>query len=335
MSDGAPAGPLVSVVIPTVARPEFLVSCVDGILAGDFQDFEIVVVDQSRDDRSRRALAERWGADPRIRYFHSDVTGAARARNLGFDRALGELIVYIDDDAVPVPGWLSAYVAAFRDLDPRAGLIGGRLVLAWERPRPRWYPRRFLPLLGMHDAGDVVRPFPPGDFPVSANLALRRAVMEEVGGFDVRLGFDVGRRNPLLGGEDSHLGLKVQNAGHAVYYHPGAEVRHFVRSSKLTPSYFVRRCYWHGRTTVQLRRRSDGDRRSWFQTWRESRRKRLDGTVPRPAAEPAPVVERVMQATAWAAFALGVAVESAAVRLGHEDPGRAPLAPPANGGHQT
>lgn len=320
---GAGAATSLTVVIPTVARPEFLVSCIEAILAGSFRDFEIIVVDQSKDDRTRLAVAARWGHDPRVRYYHSAVTGAARARNFGFERASGDVIVYIDDDAVPVPGWLDAYARAFRELRPPAGMIGGRIVLEWDRPRPIWYPRKFLPLLGMHDAGDVVRPFPPGDFPVSANLALRRSVMAEVGGFDTRLGFDVGRRNPLLGGEDSHLGLKVMNAGHRVYYHPDATVRHFVRSSKLSLRYFLRRCYWHGRTTVQLRLRSDGDRRSWLQTWRESRGKRREAERSGTAEAAAPAIERLMQASAWLSFALGVAAETLAAGLRRDRADRA------------
>lgn len=327
------SAPHVTVVIPTVGRPDFLVACVEGILAGTFAEFEIVIVDQSKDDRSRAAVAERWGTDPRVRYYHSDVTGAARARNFGFERARGEIVAYIDDDAVPVTGWLAAYAQGFRDLGPPVGMIGGRIVLTWDRPKPSWYPRGFLPLLGMHDAGEAVRPFPPGDFPVSANFALRRSVMAEVGGFDTRLGFDVGRRNPLLGGEDSHLGLKVMNAGHAVYYHPGAEVRHFVRSSKLSPRYFLRRCYWHGRTTIQLRLRADGDRRSWLQTWRESRLKRREAAMtPRPPGPAAPPSERLMQLSAWIAFALGVAAESVSVRLGGQRPDGTPAAASASGG---
>ncbi len=327
MSDGATI-PYVTVVIPTVGRPEFLVPCIEGIVAGTFQDFEIVIVDQSKDDRSRSEVARRWGGDPRVRYHHSDVTGAARARNFGFERARGEVVAFIDDDAVPVPGWLGAYADGFRTLSPPVGMIGGRIVLAWDRPRPRWYPRRFLPLLGMHDAGDQLRPFPAGDFPVSANFALRRSVMAEVGAFDIRLGFDVGRKNPLLGGEDSHLGTKVANAGHPVYYHPGAEVRHFVRSAKLSPRYFMRRCYWHGRTTVQLRLRADGDRRSWLRTWLDSRAKRREQpAVGRAAEPPRPPSEVVMQLAAWAAFAVGVAAETAAVRLGGDDPSRSPPAP--------
>lgn len=307
------SGPNVSVIIPTVARPGLLVRCIDGVLRGTYADLEVVVVDQSEDDSSRRAVEERFGGDPRVRYHHSEISGAAHARNVGFALARGELIVFIDDDAVPVAGWLAAYVAAFQELTPRPGLVGGRILLEWDRPRPTWYPRRFLVLLGMHDAGDEIRPFPPGDFPLSGNMALPREVMAQVGGFDTSLGFDVRRRNPLLGGEDSHLGLKVMNAGYAVWYHPEAEVHHFARSAKLTPRYFLRRCYWHGRTTIQLRARADGDRRGWLRTWRDSRSKRAPR---RPSSvEPPRLGERAMLAAAYVAFAMGVAAESVALRV--------------------
>lgn len=307
--------PSFSVVVPTVDRPELVAKCLDGILAGDVQDFEVIIVDQSRDDRTHRVVEERTRGDSRVRYFHAEATGAARARNFGAARARGEIVVFIDDDAIPAKGWLGGYADAFREVKPQPGMVAGRTLLAWEGTLPEWYPLRFMFLLSGYDAGDEVREFPPGDFPISANLALPRALMEELGGFDSELGFDVSRRNPLLGGEDSHLALKVMNAGRSVYYHPRAEVRHLVRAVKLTRRYLIQRVYWHGRTYVQLRARRDGERRSWMQVLRDSRRKRAaSGGRAASAARPSSRSSMV-HALALSAFALGVVAEAISIRV--------------------
>ena len=151
------SGAAFSVVVPTVDRPALLLRCLDAVLGGSFSDLEVVVVDQSRTDATRAALREHLGGEPRVRYLHSDVTGASRARNLGAAQATGRILAFVDDDAVPVPGWLAAYDSAFRGPEPIPGMVGGRITPIWERPCPDWYPEKCLPLLGLHDAGDEVR----------------------------------------------------------------------------------------------------------------------------------------------------------------------------------
>lgn len=308
--------PHISVIIPTLDRPELVVACIGGVVSGEFRDFEIIVVDQSRDARTRSAIQEHFGSDARVRYFHSDVSGAARARNLGSEHARGEFLAFIDDDAIPEKGWLSAYAEAFREITPTPGMIGGRLSPIWEVGCPPWYPRQLLPMLGAYDAGDRIREFPAGDFPISANFALPRSLFETLGGFDTRLGFDTRRKNPLLGGEDSHLGLKVMNSGRSVYYHPGAEVRHLIRASKLTIEYLVRRRFWDGRTYVQLRLRTDGERRSWIQVAGDALAKRRSSGAPHANGPRQGTRAQLMFALGTAAFGVGLLAETVAVRIG-------------------
>jgi GT2 family glycosyltransferase len=307
--------PLISVVVPTVNRPELVAKCIDGVLAGDFRDLEVVVVDQSRDDRTRRGLDERFGSDARVRYVHTEVSGAAHARNLGAELASGSILAFLDDDAIPGPRWLEAYAAAFRDIRPTPGLVVGPITPAWEASRPSWLHTELLHVVGAYRAGEQVRDLPAGDLPMSGNLALPATVMREVGGFDEQLGFDVRRSNPLLGGEDSHLGLKVLRSGRRLCYHPDAEVRHLVSAAKLTPRYLLRRLYWNGRTYVQLRRRQDGDRRSWLEVLRDARLKRRRAG-PRGDASGPSVRASLTLAVALSAFAFGALAETVAAMTG-------------------
>lgn len=317
------SAPRFSVIVPTIRRPQLVLKCVDALLRGELQDHEIIVVDQSEDELTRRALEPRVASDLRVRYFHSDVSGAARARNLGASHAAGQLLAFVDDDAIPEPGWLAAYDRAFRELEPAPGMVGGRITPLWEGTCPPWFPRELSHMIGAYDLGDAVREFPPGDFPMSGNFALPRELMERLGGFDTRLGFDVNRENPLLGGEDSHLGLKVLNAGRKVYYHPDAAVRHLVVAAKMTPRYLLRRRYWEGRTYVQLRARGDGDRRGWWRVVRDARAKRSRAPTPARVPQRSAPEASVMWAAGLAAFGLGLVAETIATRtsgLNHRAP---------------
>lgn len=269
--------PTISAVIPTIHRPVLVVRCIEGLLAGEWSDFEIIVVDQSKNDGTRLAIAERFGGDERVRYFHSDVTGAATARNFGLARSRGAAVAFLDDDVLPAPTLLGAYATCFREAQPSVGIIGGRIVPTWGIPCPAWYPRELAYILGLYDLGSEPQDYPAGDMPPSANLAIRREVMEQVGGFDARLGYDAGRRNTLLAGEDVQLAEKVRKAGYSIRYEPAALVSHLIGAYKLRLGFLLRRFYWEGRTLMRLRLygRVQGYNRDWAQVWRDSRTKRV------------------------------------------------------------
>jgi len=242
--------PEISVVVPTFGRESMLLECVAGVLAGDFQRHEILIVDQDRERRLERALADRFPGEPRIRYLLAPLAGASGARNLGVREARAEIVAFIDDDALPDRGWLRAFSDSFATMTPRPGLIGGKIAPLWSRPKPSWYPPEREFLLGIYDIGDDERVFPEKDQPVAANMAGARQVILDLGGFDERLGPNYFRKHPMITGEDALLGQQVRRAGFSVYYQPKARVRHQISGAKLTRRYFLRRHFWEGVTTA-------------------------------------------------------------------------------------
>jgi glycosyltransferase involved in cell wall biosynthesis len=308
------SSPVVSVVIATMNRPTLLVQCIEAIVAGDLADFEVLTVDQGRDESTRQAIEARFGADRRIRYLHSDIVGSSHARNVGIAGSTGAIVAFVDDDAIPVPSWLSAYVEAFREIRPAPGLVGGRITLAWDGPCPGWYPEACKFILGTYDIGDQVREFPPGDLPISANFALRRDALPAGEAFDIGLGFSPSAHG-LLAAEDSLLALRVLSGGGRLYYHPRAHVRHLVTAHKLSRRYFLRRFYWHGRAVVKLKGRPGGESRSWLRMWMDRRRKGREAPAAPVVSRPS-LQARIMQLAAHAALATGVVVEAVSARRG-------------------
>jgi glycosyltransferase involved in cell wall biosynthesis len=304
------------VVIATMNRPALLVQCVEAIVEGDLADFEVLAVDQSPDDGTRRAIESHFGTDSRIRYLRSDVVGSSHARNVGIAETRGPIIAFVDDDAIPARSWLSAYVEAFRDLRPSPDLVGGRITLKWEGQCPGWYPDACKFILGTYDIGNEVRDFPPGDLPISANFALRRDALPSGEAFDTGLGFSPSRQG-LLASEDSLLALRVMSAGGRISYHPRAHVQHQVTAHKLSRRYFLRRFYWHGRAVVKLKARSGGEVRGWWRMWSDRRRKRRNAP-PVPRADRPSLQSQLMQLAGYAAFGAGAVLEELAGRRGEQ-----------------
>ena len=110
----------VSVVMPTKNRAQFVVDAVRALLAQSQPPDELIIVDQSDDDLGVRRVAALLAAVPaprRPRLVHvldRAITGAAAARNAGFDRATGDIVVCCDDDVLPEPTVLERLLAHYR-----------------------------------------------------------------------------------------------------------------------------------------------------------------------------------------------------------------------------
>jgi GT2 family glycosyltransferase len=109
------------------------------------------------------------------------------------------------------------------------------------------YGRLAAPL-GLLDYGPQDAPLGPRTL-LGANMALRRSVLEQVGGFALHLGK---LRGTLLSGEDHELCQRVQAAGFSAVYTPGARVFHWVPASRMRLAYFLNWFYWSGITNAAI-----------------------------------------------------------------------------------
>ena len=246
------ASPFISVIIATLNRTHYLEKCIKAILANNYDEYEIIIVDQGEDNQTKELIDSQFSANDRIRYFHTHTVGLSHARNLGCENARGEIIAFIDDDANPVSGWLEAYAKAFLEIDPTPGMVGGKIEPIWEVPKPKWYPKEREFLLATYDIGDEVKPFPEFDLPIGANFAVLKKIIDDFGGFDDRVGFNESRKKSMIAGEDTLIGLCAREAGYTIYYQPDAKVFHHISATKLSRKYFLRRHYWEGVTQIVL-----------------------------------------------------------------------------------
>jgi len=174
--------PLISALVCTYGRGRLVVDTVSSILANTHPNFELVVVDQSRDDETLEAVKP-FGADPRLRYLKSKTVGKGDALNAGLKETKGSAIVITDDDCTVPPNWLETFASIFV-MHPNVAVAFCN-VEAGEHDRSAGFVPDFVltgdrMLTTMHDARHVRG--------LGAGIAVRREMIEKIGGFDPFLG---------------------------------------------------------------------------------------------------------------------------------------------------
>lgn len=246
--EGAAAGGISVVICAfTEERWDALRGAVASVAAQRRAALETIVVIDHNDALLERSRVELQAARV-IPNAHGK--GLSGARNSGIDAAGGEMIAFLDDDAIADPDWLAVLARALAD-DATLG-AGGAVDPDWLDGRPRWFPAEFNWVVGcahngMPDAPAAVRNV------IGANMAFRADLLRELGGF--REG--IGRVGSVpLGCEETDLCIRAQQQRPAgrVVYDPGARVRHLVPAARGTLRYFVSRCRAEGRSKALLAR---------------------------------------------------------------------------------
>jgi len=237
-----------SVVICTYQRTERLPAVLRSIAGqtAPAQDFEVLIVNNDPQARDIQALVAGWrdelfGGDAlRLRLVQCPVVGLAQARNAGISEARGEIVCFLDDDAIADPDWLEHILAAYR-LYPQAGVVGGKIILKKPQPAPRWllpgwevYWTHFDPPYSDFTFVDHWSRYPWG-----ANWSARRQVLLEAGGFPTH-GF--GRQgSKIQEGEEVALTALIQQMGYGIGIEPRAAVEHQVDPRRFTLSFLLRK----------------------------------------------------------------------------------------------
>ncbi|MEZ0339746.1 glycosyltransferase [Mycobacterium sp. pV006] len=240
----------VSVVICcyTMRRRQVLGAAVDAVLAELHPGDELIVVVDGDDDQ----LADTLAADyhDRITLKHNEFDrGLSGARNTGLRAAGGDVVVFVDDDAVLRPGGLDAVRAAFAEQTVVA--LGGAVHPEWcGGTRPEWFPPEFgwvvgCDYRGLPPAGAAIRN------PIGAAMAVRRNELDQIGGFCAALG----RVGTIpVGCEETMMGIELvrRDPDAQIVRNTRFAVSHQVPRDRMTLTYFVRRCFHEGRSKAVL-----------------------------------------------------------------------------------
>ncbi len=189
--------PTISIIIPAYNEEDYLPACLDAIMqhaAGLAK--EVIVVDNNSTDGTR-AVVERY---PAVTYVFEPRKGITRARQRGFEAATGDILAYVDADTKPPAGWIEQIHAQFGTRDNLACLSG---------------PYSFYDLSGLRNAMSrgwfaAARPLYllTGYMMVGGNFAIRKPVLEKMGGFDSSIEFY---------GEDVDIGKRAKKHGKVLF----------------------------------------------------------------------------------------------------------------------
>lgn len=217
----AAALPSVSVVICTRDRADRLPTALEALESQSIRDFELVIVDNApRNARTRRVVEERA---PRAHYVIEPVPGLPRARNAGIRAASGDVVAFTDDDCRPAPRWVETIARSFA-AEPGPGCVTGPILpLELETPAQEameargGFNRGFRRMLYTPESADgPAFPVQAWRFGAGGSMALSRACLEVLGGFD----------EALWRSEDLDIFYRTLRAGSSLAFEPGAAVRH-------------------------------------------------------------------------------------------------------------
>ena len=225
--------PSLSVAICTRDRATIVSRCLDSLLPlQKAYGFELLVIDNAPPDQATARLVKEL---PTVRYTLEKYPGLNFARNRAWKEASGDLIAYLDDDVVVDREWVAGLQEAFTENPDAAAFTGlvmplkldtNAQVLFEKRKgfRRGFDKKRFGRIL----AGNSLYPCGAGIFGAGCNMAFRRDVLRELGGFDEAL--DTGPSLP--GGGDLDIFYRIIRAGHALVYEPSFMVFHEHRASE-------------------------------------------------------------------------------------------------------
>lgn len=209
-----------SVVVAARNAEKTIASCIESLLNQSLKPLEIIVVDNASTD-STASIASSMG----MKVVHEGVIGRSRARNRGIEESRGELVAFIDADAVAEPNWLTFLLEKYR-AERCAGVTGKIKALNPEK--------LFARLLEMASEG---RQHYGG-----CNIMYERRVLIEVGMFD----------EDLEMAEDVELAWRVMMSGYKIAYEPRAITYHAYRHKFVD---ILKQQYGFGMWTIRARKK--------------------------------------------------------------------------------
>jgi glycosyltransferase involved in cell wall biosynthesis len=236
----------ISVVICAYSseRVQLLLAALASVARQTMPPLEVLLVIDNND--ALQALATTFAQD--IRVLRNDRTrGLSGARNAGVAHAQGNVVAFLDDDAVAEPDWLERLAAHYADQSVIG--VGGLVVPTWPKARPEWLPAEFRWVIGCSYKG-----LPEGVAPVRNLIGCNMSFRKEV--FDVAMFSEhLGREGADAAGcEETELCIQLGAVFPEcrILYEPGAVVRHSIANERLTWRYFRARCLAEGRSKAQV-----------------------------------------------------------------------------------
>ncbi|WP_055698374.1 glycosyltransferase family 2 protein [Streptomyces silaceus] len=248
----------VVICVYTEDRWEDILAAVSSVRAQSLAAVEtLLVVDHNATLLDRLAREYKETEDVRV-LANAGPRGLSAGRNTGIAASRGEIIAFLDDDAVAERDWLRHFAEGFED--PRVLAVGGRTMPAWESGRrPGWFPEEFDWVVGC-----TYRGLPPGRVRVrnvlGGNASFRRSAFDVAGGFATGIGRD-GDKRPL-GCEETEFCIRLTRAlpDAVLLIDDRSVIHHRVPAARERFPYFRTRTYAEGLSKALVARSVGADK---------------------------------------------------------------------------
>ena len=240
---------MLSIIICTYNREKYIRPLLESIAKNDYPtaDYEIVLVDNNCTDNTRGVCEMFATVHPEVNlhYVVETEQGLSAARNKGIKEAKGDIIIYVDDDALVDSDYIRIYAEHFAT-HPDTMAAGGPIEPLYETEEPLWMsPYTKALLTAWMNYGDQIREYPNGRYPGGGNAAYRKEVFDRVGLFNTELGR---KGNLLLASEEKDIFDKMKALEMKVLYLPTPVLHHCIPQAKLEEDYFNRLTLQIGRS---------------------------------------------------------------------------------------
>ncbi len=228
---------------------DHFMECIDSLKNQTYSDVEIIcVVDGNKE--YFEMISDLEGVKL---HLNPKNYGLLRSRNIGVELSSGDIVAFIDDDAIAERNWIEELVKIYLKMDAIA--VGGKILPYWICKKPRWFPEEFYWLIGAthlgfpENVGEVRNTF-------GSNLSFRKDVFVELGGFNPKMGGIKGKRM-LQGGETELCDRMRKRFGKGVVYNPNAIVYHKIFKHRTKIKFLAKRSFWQGYSKAQMEKFSE------------------------------------------------------------------------------
>lgn len=205
--------PLVSVLICTYNRADHLKKCLDSIMDQTYDNFEVIIINGPSTDETNNLLKKY----PFKCIQQINKSGLSAARNLGVKEAKGEIIAFIDDDAVADKNWIKSYVRKYDD--EKVGGVGGKIYSEY-KGKLFEYKKNQVNRFGVLDKERVNTSRNDWFYTTcGCNMSFRRKVLEEIGGFDEYYDYWF---------DETDVSVRIAKAGYKIEFEKKAIVFHYL-----------------------------------------------------------------------------------------------------------
>ncbi|MDL5360559.1 glucosyl-dolichyl phosphate glucuronosyltransferase [Halalkalicoccus sp. NIPERK01] len=233
----------VSVVVCTYSmeRYDAFSECVESVLDQTHEPLEVVLVVDGNETVFERVCEDFGGRPDVVVYDNDENRGISYSRTKGAELASGEIVAFIDDDAVAEPNWIEKLVRVYEGTDAVA--VGGHVAPDWVTEKPDFFPEEFYWLVGCTEKGfakdgEEVRNT------YGSNISFKRDVFLDVGGYDPNTGRKGDRH---VQAHEAPVGIRIREQyGRGMIYVTDALVHHKLFDYRGDFRWLVFRSFWQG-----------------------------------------------------------------------------------------